>query len=64
MEAIQPGSSTVVRSPNAYETVSPFTKDDRNSYTSQELQPPESEVIYNEPDITGTTESHGALAQV
>ena len=64
MEAIQPGSSTAIRSPNAYETVSPFTEDNRYSYTSHELQPPESAVIYDEPDITGITESHGVLAQV
>lgn len=65
MEAIQPGSSTAIRSPNTYETVSPFTEDNRYSYyTSHEPQPPESAVIYDEPDITGITESHGALAQV
>ena len=64
MEAIQPGSSTVVRSPNAYETVSPFTEDNRYSYyTSHEPQPPESAVIYDEPDITGITESHRVLTQ-
>ena len=54
MEAIQPGSSTAVRSFNAYETVSPVTKDDTSSYASHEthdIQPPESStaVIYDEP---------------
>ena len=57
MEAIQPGSSTLVRSSNAYyEMISPFTEGDRYSYASHVIHPPESAVIYDEPDIT--TGSH------
>ena len=65
MEAIQPGSSTMVRSPKADEA---FTKDDRHSYENFEIPkshdqpPPESSaaVIYNE---LVTTVSHKAQAQ-
>ena len=65
MEAIQPGSSTMVRSPKADEA---FTKDDRHSYENLEVPeshyqpPPESSasVIYDE---LVTTDSHKAQAQ-
>ena len=53
MEAIQPGSSTVIRSPNAYETVSSFAEDDRYSYARHMMHEPRppSTVIYDEPDV-------------
>ena len=53
MEAIQPGSSTAIRSPNAYEMVSSFTEDDRYSYARHVMQQPRppSTVIYDEPNV-------------
>ena len=66
MEAIQPGSSTAVRSFNAYEIVSPVTKDDTSSYASHEthdIQPPESStavILYDEPS---TIDSNRAQVQ-
>ena len=59
MEAIQPGSSTVVRSPtaDAYEILSPLAEGGTYSYTANvphKPQPP-SVAIYEEPDVSTKT---------
>ena len=53
MEAIQPGSSTAIRSPSVYEMVSSFTEDDRYSYARHVMHEPRppSTVIYDEPNV-------------
>ena len=65
MEAIQPGSSTVVRSPKADEA---FIKDDRHSYENFEIPkshdqpPPELSAVVTYDELV-TTVSHKAQAQ-
>ena len=65
MEVIQPGSSTAIRSFDAYEVVSPVTKNDTrtSSYTRYEthnIQPPESSTadIYDEPSTIDSDRVH------
>ena len=55
MEAIQPGSSTMVRSPKVDEA---FTKDDTHSYESFEV--PETAREYDEPILMSPTTTSGA----